>query len=63
MKTVIIDIVVLAVVFAAGVVFSTKIKDWFRGIPATVRADFNKLEAKLVAAFKKNSGTTGPNAS
>ena len=44
----------VAVAFVLGVLFSTKIKDWFKGIPSDVRAGLNQVEtavrAKLTVA-------------
>lgn len=42
----------IAVVFASfvvGVLFSQKVKDWFSGVPATLRADLNAIEANVKA--------------
>jgi nitrogen fixation/metabolism regulation signal transduction histidine kinase len=39
---------VVVVAFLAGVVFSQKVKDWFAGVPAAVRAEVTALEAKLM---------------
>ena len=38
--------------FVAGVLFSTKIKDWFQGIPSDLRAAFNQVETSTVAEVK-----------
>ena len=34
-------------IFAAGVVLSTKIKDWVAGVPASLRAELNALETSV----------------
>lgn len=63
----------VAVAFVLGVVFSTKIKDWFKGIPGDVRKGLNDVEnavrAKLavshataVAPVVAAAGATGPTA-
>lgn len=39
-------------VFVATLVFSQKIKDFFAGIPAHSRANFNAVEAKVLAQVK-----------
>lgn len=60
-----------AVAFVAGVLFSQKIKDWFKGIPSDVRAGLTSIEtavrAKLatshaaaVAPAIAAVGATGP---
>jgi hypothetical protein len=37
----------VAVAFVLGVLFSTKIKDWFKGIPSDVRAGLNQVETAV----------------
>lgn len=47
-------LIAAAVAFVFGVLFSQKIKDWFKGIPSDVRTGLNQVEtavrAKLTAA-------------
>lgn len=35
--------------FLAGVIFSTKVKDWMKGIPAQARVALNNVEARALA--------------
>jgi hypothetical protein len=35
-----------------GVVFSTKVTDWFKGIPAELRTSLNQVETATVAKVK-----------
>lgn len=42
----------LLVAFILGVVFSTKVKDLIKGIPAQARAALNQVEADTVAKIK-----------
>jgi hypothetical protein len=46
-----------AAVFVATLVFSQKIKDWFKGIPADMRTTLNNVEALAVgnARVARNS--------
>lgn len=37
----------------AGVMYSTQIKDWVKGIPAAARAEITKLEDEIIARVKK----------
>lgn len=39
--------------FLAGVLFSQKIKDWFKGIPSEVRATLNGVETSAVGTIKR----------
>jgi hypothetical protein len=72
-----VGLVVNVLVFALTLTFSTKIKDFFKGIPADVRTGLNTVEADVIAkalpAVAKPtitvaviptgvSGPTGPNA-
>jgi len=47
-----INIIVGAVALIAGVLFSTKIKDWFKGIPSQLRAALNNVEADALAKVR-----------
>lgn len=47
-----INIVVGAVALLGGVVFSTKIKDWFKGIPSQLRVAINSVETDSLAKIK-----------
>jgi len=40
------------IAFAAGVVLSTKVKDFFKGIPAQARAALNNVEADTIAKIR-----------
>ncbi len=44
-----IDIIISAVSLLVGVIFSTKIKDWFKGVPSSLRAALNNVEKDTVA--------------
>jgi hypothetical protein len=39
-------------IFVAGVVLSTKIKDWFAGVPTSLRAELNTLETSVKGQVK-----------
>jgi hypothetical protein len=47
-----VGLVVNVLVFALTLTFSTKIKDFFKGIPADVRTGLNTVEADVVAKVK-----------
>jgi hypothetical protein len=47
-----IDLVVAAVAFVAGVVFSTKIKDWVKGVPAELRTALSGAETASLSAIE-----------
>lgn len=47
-----INLIVAAVSLLAGVLFSTKIKDWFKGIPASLRSALNGVEQDTLAKVK-----------
>ena len=38
--------------FVLGVIFSTKITDWFKGVPTTLRAALNSVEKDTVVKVK-----------
>lgn len=40
-------------VFVATLVFSTKIKDWFTGVPSSLRADLTKVETGIKSDVAK----------
>src|ERR1017187_3601466 len=42
----------VAVAFVLGVLFSTKIKDWVKGIPSDVRAGLTQVETAVQAKLK-----------
>ncbi len=44
--------------FVLGVLFSTKIKDWFKGIPTDVRAGLTGVEAAVRAKLTASHVTT-----
>jgi hypothetical protein len=46
------DIAVAVVCLVLGVAFSTKIKDWFKGIPADVRTALNGVETSALSNVK-----------
>lgn len=46
-------IAVNAAVFVAGVLFSTKIKDFFKGIPSDLRTALNGVEKTTIANVKQ----------
>ena len=44
-------------VFVAGVILSQKIKDYFNGIPAHVRADLSAMETTLLGRIRSAQST------
>lgn len=52
MQEALVIIVTLAVVFVTGVVLSQRVKDWFAGVPAHVRADLSAVEASVLGRIK-----------
>ena len=47
-----ITVIVGVAAFVAGVVFSTKVKDFLKGVPGDVRTGLNGVEANVVANIK-----------
>lgn len=47
------NLVISAVSLAVGVFASTKIKDWFKGIPADLRTALNGVEKTTIANVKE----------
>lgn len=45
-------IIGLAVAFVAGVLLSTKVKDYIKGVPAAARVAINNVEADALAKLK-----------
>lgn len=41
-----------AAAFIAGVVFSQKVKDWFKGIPSDLRTTLSGVESNALSAVK-----------
>ena len=48
----------VAIMFVLGVLLSTKIKDWFKGIPTDVRAGLTSVEAAVRAKLTASHTTT-----
>jgi hypothetical protein len=46
------DLVIGVVAFVVGVVFSTKVKDTIKGVPAAARVAINNVEADALAKLK-----------
>lgn len=51
----VIPAVAVLVAFIAGVVLSTKVKDWLQGVPSDFRSRLNDLEASVKAQVKAAS--------
>lgn len=48
-----INIIVGAVALICGVAFSTKVKDWYKGIPSQLRAAISNVEGDALAKIKQ----------
>jgi len=48
-----VPLIVAAVAFVAGVVLSTRVKDWFKGVPSELRTALNGAETSARAAIEQ----------
>lgn len=52
MQAILVPVVAGFAIFVAGILLSQKVKDWFAGVPAHVRADLSAVEVSLLGRVK-----------